>query len=70
MASEPTPLDPELITLDVRQVAKHLRVSVRTVETLLKAGQIPPPLRVGSQRRWHRASLLKWIMAGGVAPAV
>lgn len=38
--------------LDINGVAERLNVCPRTVDTLLAAGELPPPIRVGRLRRW------------------
>lgn len=43
--------------LDIAGVAALLGVSKRTAETLLADGTLPPPLRIGRQRRWDRAAI-------------
>lgn len=39
--------------LDAKAVAKYLGVSLRTFETLIKAGNAPSFTRLGRQRRWR-----------------
>ncbi len=39
--------------LSIRDVARTLSISVRTLETLLAEGKLPSPIWVGGQRRWH-----------------
>lgn len=50
--------------LNVKDVAVLLRCSVRHVERLLSAGQMPRCIRVGHARRWRRAEIERWIDAG------
>lgn len=50
--------------LDVRDVAKTLRISVRQVWKLVKAGQIPPPVRLARSVRWQRKLFEKFIADG------
>lgn len=40
------------------EVADLLNVSVRTVERLVAAGELPPGRLVGRQRRWSREEIL------------
>ncbi|MEQ9406200.1 MAG: hypothetical protein RIK87_00680 [Fuerstiella sp.] len=46
-----------------RQVAEWRQISTRKVELDVKAGEFPPPIRVGSGRhpRWRRSDLLAWL---------
>lgn len=49
--------------LDVRQVAKLLKCSTRTVWRLADGGRMPAPIKVAALRRWRLAELLDWIEA-------
>lgn len=42
-------------------LAARLAVSRRTVDALDAAGDLPPSIRVGRQRRWQRATVEMWI---------
>lgn len=58
----PTPTVPPLLTLD--DVAVHLRVTTRTVQRRVAAGEFPRPILVGpTSPRWRRADLDAWIQA-------
>jgi excisionase family DNA binding protein len=48
--------------LTLREVAEYLAVSERTVRRLIAADDLPC-LRIGSQIRFDRATLLRWISA-------
>jgi len=50
---------PELLT--VGQFAKMLQVSARTVWRLESAGEVPKPIRVGGNVRWHRGDVQAWL---------
>jgi excisionase family DNA binding protein len=50
--------------LDVRAVAALLDCSPRHVYRLADAGQMPPPVRLGSLVRWRVADLDRWLAAG------
>lgn len=53
--------------LSIRDVAKTLGVSERTAETMLAGGELPPPLWIGKQRRWHPDSIAALIRSREVA---
>jgi excisionase family DNA binding protein len=49
-------------TLDVTDVAKVLRISVRTVRTRLATGRpMPPSFTVGRRRLFLRAEVYRWL---------
>lgn len=50
-----TPNQPEFLTCP--QVAERYRLSESGVRTLVKRGQLPPPLRFGSCCRWSLQDL-------------
>lgn len=52
------------LLLDVRDVASLLDCSARHVYRLSDAGQMPPPVRLGSLVRWRRTDLDEWIQTG------
>jgi excisionase family DNA binding protein len=43
--------------LELRDLARLLKVSTRTVTRLVARGELPPPLRLGRLRRWRPADL-------------
>lgn len=47
--------------LSIKDVAKTLGISPRTAETMLAAGELPPPLWIGKQRRWHPDSIAAYV---------
>ena len=48
--------------LDIEQVAKRLSVSITTVETLVRTGGFPRPLRIGKKiRRWTHQQIAEWV---------
>ncbi|MGZ3238625.1 MAG: helix-turn-helix transcriptional regulator [Burkholderiaceae bacterium] len=49
----------KLLTAD--EVAKRLRISLRTLETIVAAGDGPPFCRIGRSRRWDQDQLDSWI---------
>jgi len=53
---------PTLLT--VKDVAKMLTVSVRTVWTWRDMGRLPAPVRIGRCVRWRRQDIEKWIEQG------
>lgn len=55
--AEPTQGPPLLI--DVREVARLLGISVRSVWRMTSRGDLPPPVRLGRSVRWKRASIIE-----------
>ncbi|HEV2292471.1 MAG TPA: helix-turn-helix domain-containing protein [Tepidisphaeraceae bacterium] len=49
--------DPTIL-LTSAQVADLLGTSVRTVERLVRAKKLPPPLKLGRASRWRREQLV------------
>lgn len=49
---------PEILTME--QAAELLQVSVRTIQRLVKTGEIPGR-QVGTQWRFHRDQLIDWV---------
>lgn len=43
--------------LDAADVAKHLGISRRTFESLIKKGCAPAYVRIGRQRRWRHEDI-------------
>jgi len=54
----------EALLLDVKDVAKLLRVSVRTVWTWRDMGRLPAPVKIGRCVRWRRQDVEEWIDRG------
>ncbi|MCH8968888.1 MAG: helix-turn-helix domain-containing protein [Planctomycetes bacterium] len=48
----------------VGELARRLRVSVRQVHRMNKAGLIPRPLRIGGVVRWHPDEIDRWLKCG------
>jgi excisionase family DNA binding protein len=55
---------PATALLDVRAVAALLDCSSRHVYRMADAGQMPPPIRLGSLVRWRRQEILDWLAEG------
>ena len=53
-----------LLTAD--DLARELRVSLRTLRTMDAGGRLPRPIRPGGGRslRWRRSEIVEWIAAG------
>jgi predicted DNA-binding transcriptional regulator AlpA len=66
-AGQPVPEDQGLL-IDSREVAALLGVSARHLATVVKAGQVPPPIRIGRAVRWSRERITRWVADG--CPAV
>ena len=43
------------------EIAAELQCSTRHVRRLVNDGQMPPPIQLGSLRRWRRATIAEWI---------
>jgi prophage regulatory protein len=50
-----------LLLLTVRDVARILRVSTRTVHRLVETGEFVKPLRIGRSTRWRASDVLDWL---------
>ena len=53
--------------IDQHDVAKYLGVSTRTVRTLIKRGDLPPPIRIGRKQFWLKDKFTRWLHDGGTA---
>lgn len=53
------------LTLNVRGLTKHLRVSRRTIERMRAAGTFPRPLPGFRRPRWSTAVVLRWLRTNG-----
>lgn len=47
--------------MSATEVARVLKVSKRTLETLIKNREAPPYLLVGTQRRWRPRDVEQWV---------
>lgn len=50
--------------IDVRQLAKMLRISVRTLWRLVRNQKAPSPIKLSGCTRWQKSVVVKWIRAG------
>jgi excisionase family DNA binding protein len=55
---------PATALIDVERIADLLHCSTRHVQRLAADGRMPAPIRIGSLRRWPRATIEKWIEEG------
>lgn len=62
-AGQKPPQDQGLL-IDVKQAAKLLEVSERTLWRMYTSGEMPPPIRIGRAVRWSRKALEAWIESG------
>ena len=53
---------PELLT--IRELAKVLKLSPRSIWRLVKNQQLPAPVRIGGSIRWRADAITRWIDAG------
>ncbi len=56
------------LTLDRKEMAEELRVTPRTLRGLVKAGQVPAPVKIGKRRLIWRVEDLQAFLAGGGTP--
>lgn len=56
--------NPPALTVNAKQAAKMLNVSVRQVWRLCNTGKLPKPIRLGHCVRWRKAELEAFIEAG------
>lgn len=52
------------LLLNIEDVARLLKVSVRSVCRLRSAGHLPPAIEVLGSIRWRRADIEGWVAAG------
>jgi len=50
--------------LDVKEVARLLRCSARTVYRLADSGRTPAPVKLGGLVRWLRHAMEQWVADG------
>ena len=53
---------PELLT--IRELAKVLKLSPRSIWRLVKNQELPAPVRIGGSIRWRADAITRWIDAG------
>jgi predicted DNA-binding transcriptional regulator AlpA len=53
--------DDDLVTAKV--LAKHMDVKDRTLRDMVRAGEFPPPIRMGGVARWRWGTFLRWVEA-------
>jgi excisionase family DNA binding protein len=51
--------------IDQHELAEYLGVSTRTVRTLIKRGELPPPIRIGRKQIWLKGKFMRWLEDGG-----
>jgi len=52
--------------IDRGDVAGYLGVSPKTVRTLIRRGELPPPIRIGRQQFWLKDKFIRWLRDGGM----
>ena len=55
----------EGLLIDLRETAKLLGLSQRTVWGMAKNGRMPNPIKIGRAARWIHEELRAWVNAGG-----
>jgi predicted DNA-binding transcriptional regulator AlpA len=69
MSSNPIALTestvPFVLLIDVKEVARRLDLSERTVWRLNSAGKLPKPVSIGGKsKRWRAEEIIAWVAAG------
>lgn len=61
----------EKVMLTIEDVASITQYSSRHVNSLIKAGKFPRPIRIGHRPRWIKKDLMAWIESGcpAISPA-
>ena len=54
----------EFELIDVKDLAKRLKLSDRSIRRMVDDGRIPAPLRLGSTVRWSTKTISDWIATG------
>jgi len=49
------------LVMTAHEVARALDISVRSVWRMSERGDIPPPIRIGRNRRWRRDTIEQWL---------
>lgn len=55
---------PRIQLLTAREVADDLGIADSTLDRWIQEGRIPPPLRIGRNRRWRAREIADWYEAG------
>lgn len=61
-SEQDTSLDPVMLTSN--EVARYLKISMRTLWRMHSAGRIPPAIRMGGVVRWSSEVIRNWIAEG------
>lgn len=48
--------------LSADEIAQILRISKRTLESMIARGEGPPMMTIGRQRRWRLCDLEEWLV--------
>jgi predicted DNA-binding transcriptional regulator AlpA len=56
---------PQLLT--IHELSGLLKISHRSIWRLVRQGQLPAPIRLGSSSRWRSDQIVVWINAQGVS---
>lgn len=46
--------------LNKAELCTQLSISPRTIENMVKAGEFPPPVRLGKQVYWSEVAVARW----------
>lgn len=59
---------PDMKMLSAAEIALMAGVSVRLIQNLEKKGKMPPAVRLGRLRRWHRDVIDRWLRGEWISP--
>jgi len=59
-----SPPEDEALLMDMRELAKLLKVSNRTVFSMRIHGEMPKPVKIGRAVRWGRSEIMAWVQEG------
>ena len=66
------PVEGELVTLSLHEVARQLRMSVKTASRRIAAGDFPPHIKLGRLVLFRRQAVTEWLRsresATGIVP--
>lgn len=54
----------EVLTLTIKELAKRLGISERTIRRRVETRELPRPIRLGRKLLWRVAEIKAWVVAG------
>jgi excisionase family DNA binding protein len=55
--------------IDAEELANFLKISLRTLNTLIAENKVPMPMRVGRLRRWTESEVMDWLESNRDKPS-